>query len=160
MRAVIQRVREASVTIDGRVFSSIGRGILVYLGLHEGDGEPDFKWMIRKVPMARIFENEQGKLSHSVLEIRGEILMVSQFTLLGTLWQGNRPDMTQSMNPENARPLFGRFVETLAASTGLTVRSGQFGASMQVSSVNDGPVTLMLDSFGATRKQGKGEHEI
>lgn len=146
MRALIQRVNEASVTIDGKVFSSIGRGLLVYLGVHREDGERDLDWVAKKILGARIFENDQGKMSESVRDTQGELLVISQITLYGDMTRGNRPDMGMNMKPPAAEDLYERLLSKLKDLSGLKVEKGGFGASMHIRSVNDGPVTVWLDS--------------
>ncbi|MBN1688266.1 MAG: D-tyrosyl-tRNA(Tyr) deacylase [Candidatus Omnitrophica bacterium] len=146
MRAVIQRVKEASVTIEGKVYDTIGPGLLVYLGLREGDTSEDASWMRKKIMMARVFGDEHGKMGRSVQDIQGEILLISQITLYGEMRKGNRPDMTVSMKPQEAKDFFEQFVKQLSEESKLPVKQGQFGASMEIHSTNDGPVTLILDS--------------
>jgi len=146
LRAVIQRVHEASVAIDGQTVSSIGKGLLVYLGLHQADTQEDSNWMIKKVLQARVFENGEGKMSLSVADAGGEILVVSQITLYGDMRKGNRPDMTVSMKAAPARDFYAGFMEKLRAATPLKVADGRFAAMMDVHSVNDGPITVILDS--------------
>jgi len=147
MRVVLQRVKEASVRIDGALFSKIGHGLLIFLGLHRDDTDGDAEWIIKKIVQARIFQNPEGKMSHSVVDIGGEILVVSQVTLYGDLLKGNRPDMGLSMKPSEARPFYEGFVEKLKTASALKVATGQFAALMDVQLQNDGPVTLILDSF-------------
>ncbi|MDD5217809.1 MAG: D-aminoacyl-tRNA deacylase [Candidatus Omnitrophica bacterium] len=147
MRALIQRVSEASVTIDEKQIASIGRGILVYLGVHQKDTGKDCEWVIKRTMQARIFENANGKFDQSVADIRGEILVVSEMTLYGDLRHGNRPDMIANMKPAEARVFFENFVLRLQSVSGLKVEKGEFGAHMKVRSVNDGPVTVMVDSL-------------
>jgi len=146
MRCVVQRVREASVTIGGERFSSIGAGLLVLAGISREDTEADLAWMSRKLPNLRIFEDDEGRMNGSVKEIGGELLVVSQFTLYADASRGNRPGFTESAPSEVAQPLFDRFVEMLRRESGLTVETGSFGADMQVSLINDGPVTIILES--------------
>jgi len=145
MRAVIQRVTEAAVRIDGEVVGQIGQGFLVLIGVEEGDGENDFKYMVSKVPNLRIFEDENGKMNRSLLEVQGQILAVSQFTLLGDARSSRRPSFIQAARPETANPMYERLVEAWRAQ-GIHVETGRFGADMKVSLVNDGPVTIMMDS--------------
>ncbi|ACF10795.1 D-tyrosyl-tRNA(Tyr) deacylase [Chlorobaculum parvum NCIB 8327] len=146
MRCVVQRVREASVTIGGERFSSIGAGLLVLAGISREDTEADLAWMSRKLPNLRIFEDDEGRMNRSVKEIGGELLVVSQFTLYADASRGNRPGFTESAPSEVAQPLFDRFVELLRRESGLPVETGSFGADMQVSLINDGPVTIILES--------------
>ena len=146
MRAVLQRVSEASVSIDGKIFSRIGRGLLVYLGIHRDDTLKDSEWIRKKVIQARIFENEQGKLSLSVKDVGGEILVISQITLYGDMKKGNRPDMSVTMPPAQAKELYEDFVLKIEAESALVIHKGQFAARMDIRSVNAGPITLTLDS--------------
>ena len=151
MRAALQRVSTACVRTGGEVFSSIGRGLLIYLGLHRTDGVAERDWMIRKILQARLFEEPSGRLmTRNVLEETAEILVVSQVTLYGDLRKGNRPDMSESMKPAEARPLYENFVEEMRRASGLKIATGSFGALMSVESCNEGPVTLLLDT--ASRK--------
>ncbi len=145
MRAVIQRVAEAAVAVDGATAGEIGPGLLVLLGVQQGDTDADFAYIRDKTPNLRIFEDEQGKMNRSVLETGGSILCVSQFTLLGDARGGRRPSFTAAEAPAVAN---ARYEGLLAAwrAMGLNVRQGVFGAHMKVSLVNDGPVTLILDS--------------
>lgn len=145
MRAVIQRVTEASVTIDGEVVGKIGQGFLVLIGVEEGDGENDFKYMSTKIPNLRVFEDENGKMNRSLMDVGGQLLAVSQFTLLGDARSSRRPSFTQAARPETANPMYERLV-TAWREQGIRVETGRFGADMKVALVNDGPVTIMMDS--------------
>jgi D-tyrosyl-tRNA(Tyr) deacylase len=145
MRAVIQRVSEASVIADGKCTGAIGRGLLVLLGVAESDEAGDLELLLKKVPALRIFSDEQGKMNLSVAEVRGEVLVVSQFTLIADLAKGTRPSFFRAARPEKAIPLYEEFVRRLRES-GLAVATGIFGAEMQVRLVNDGPVTILIDS--------------
>lgn len=146
MRCVAQRVRQAAVTIGGERFSSIGAGLLVLAGISRDDTPDDLAWMSRKLPNLRIFEDDEGRMNRSVKECGGELLVVSQFTLYADASRGNRPGFTESAPSDIARPLFDRFVELLRRDSDLTVETGSFGADMQVSLTNDGPVTIILES--------------
>ncbi len=146
MRAVIQRVHRASVTINKKIYASIDRGILVYLGICKKDTEKDAEWIAKKILNARIFSDSKGKMSDSILDIEGNILAVSQITLYGHFKSGNRPDMTDSMDTSNALKLYESFLEKLKEFSKLNIKSGQFGAMMQIESINCGPITLLLDS--------------
>lgn len=146
MRVVIQRVSEASVTVDGEITGQIGHGLLVLAGFEADDGEADLDWMAGKIVRMRIFSDEDGTMNRSVQEAAGEILAVSQFTLYASVKKGNRPSWSRAARGDVSQPLFKRFVEKLAAGLGKPVPTGVFGADMQVSLVNDGPVTLTLDS--------------
>ena len=145
MRAVCQRVSSASVSVDGRVTGAIGAGLCVLVGVAQGDGEEDAAWLAGKVVEVRIFEDEQGKMNKSLLDVRGGLLAVSQFTLLGDARTGRRPAFTAAAPPDAAKALYDRFC-ALCRARGLDVQEGVFRATMQVSTVNEGPVTLLLDS--------------
>jgi D-aminoacyl-tRNA deacylase len=146
MRAVIQRVSQASVTIAGQVRGAIGPGLLVLLGVEEPDGSDDVEWLSGKIVRLRIFSDEQGQMNRSIHEIQGGILAISQFTLHASIRKGNRPSFVRAARPETARPLYEAFVRRLGAELGKPVATGEFGALMQVSLTNDGPVTLWIDS--------------
>lgn len=145
MRAVIQRVERASVSVEGEIRGQIGAGFLVLIGVEEGDGDVDFKYIADKVPNLRVFEDEQGKMNRSLLDVGGEVLAVSQFTLLGDARGGRRPSFITAARPETADPMYERLVADWRA-RGIRVETGVFGAHMKVSLVNDGPVTILLDS--------------
>ena len=146
MRAVIQRVSEASVTVAGREISRIGPGMLILLGVETGDGAEDAVWMARKIAGLRIFSDAEGLMNRSVSEAGGDALVVSQFTLLAMTKKGNRPSYIRAARPEEAIPLYESFTQLLQAEAGCRVGTGEFGADMRVSLVNDGPVTLQIDS--------------
>lgn len=145
MRAVLQRVSHASVTVDGKIVGQIGPGLLILLGVGHGDSEAQVKTLAEKIVYLRIFEDEAGKMNRSLLDIGGEALVVSQFTLYADARKGRRPSFTDAAPPSLAQPLVERFQEAVAAH-GLKVAGGVFGASMQVELLNDGPVTIWLDS--------------
>lgn len=145
MRAVIQRVNHARVTVDHAVTGEIGRGLLVYLGVGPGDGDAEVEWVSKKVAELRIFPDDAGRFDHSVEEDGAAILVVSQFTLYGDTRKGRRPSFTSAAPPEIAEPLVERTMDALRA-RGLEVAGGRFGAHMRVESENDGPVTIILDS--------------
>ncbi|MGI6689012.1 MAG: D-aminoacyl-tRNA deacylase [Christensenellales bacterium] len=145
MRAVVQRVAEAAVSVDGEVKGAIGRGLMVLLGVENGDSQKDAAYMAGKIAKLRIFEDEAGKMNRSVLDVGGEALMVSQFTLLGDARGQNRPGFTRAAEPEGANALYEHCVACLKE-LGVPVATGVFRAHMQVSLVNDGPVTILLDS--------------
>ncbi|MDD6046981.1 MAG: D-aminoacyl-tRNA deacylase [bacterium] len=144
MRAVVQRVLNASVAIGGTVKGEIGKGYLVLLGIEENDTEKDLDYIAEKLLGLRVFEDEAGKMNRSVLDAGGSILLVSQFTLYGDARKGRRPSFIRAARPEKAIPLYEAMIARLRAA--LPVETGEFGADMQVSLVNDGPVTILLDS--------------
>ena len=146
MRAVIQRVSQASVTIAGKTKGAIQHGILVLLAVEETDGPDDIEWLSGKMVRLRIFDDDSGVMNCSVQEAGGEILLVSQFTLFASTKKGNRPSYSRSARPEIAIPLYEKFITQLTLDLGETIQTGEFGADMQVSLINDGPVTLMIDS--------------
>ncbi|HTP99872.1 MAG TPA: D-aminoacyl-tRNA deacylase [Casimicrobiaceae bacterium] len=146
MRALVQRVQEAAVTVEGRVTGAIGRGLLVLVGVTEGDGDEDRDWLARKIAQLRVFDDDAGVMNRSVVECGGEVLAVSQFTLYASTRKGNRPSYSAAARPEVAQPAFDAFVAALAAAIGKPVATGVFGAHMAVRLVNDGPVTIWLDS--------------
>jgi len=145
MRAVIQRVRRSSVTVDERVTGEIGHGLMVLLGVEEKDTEKDLDYMVDKIPNLRIFEDADGKMNLSLLDVGGELLVVSQFTLLGDARKGRRPGFTDAARPEMANAMYETLVTRIAA-LGVKVETGQFQAHMMVDILNDGPVTILLDS--------------
>jgi D-tyrosyl-tRNA(Tyr) deacylase len=144
MRAVVQRVSRASVRVDGREVGSIGRGLLVLLGVARGDDSGKVSWMADKIAGLRIFADEEGKMNRDVASVGGEVLVVSQFTLYGDVSRGRRPSFVEAAPPEEAIPLYEAFVAALR-DRGLRVATGEFGAMMQVELVNDGPVTLVIE---------------
>lgn len=146
MRVVIQRVSQASVTIDGKEKSRIGWGLLILLGIEHDDGDDDIAWLCRKIAALRIFSDEAGQMNRSVQDIKGEIIVVSQFTLHASTKKGNRPSFIRAARPETAIPMYEQFVKILASETGCPVFTGEFGADMKVSLLNDGPVTILIDS--------------
>jgi len=146
MRAVIQRVTSASVSIGGKVKSSIGQGLLVLLGVGHEDGVEDIEWLVKKIAGLRIFDDDSGVMNRSLVEIGGEALVVSQFTLMASTRKGNRPSYIGAAGHEVAIPLYGQFCDALSAAIGRRVGTGEFGADMKVSLVNDGPVTICMDT--------------
>jgi D-aminoacyl-tRNA deacylase len=146
MRVVIQRVRNASVTIDNQVRSSIGHGLLVLLGIEEVDTDEDSSWLISKIVNLRIFNDQQGVMNCSILETGGDILVVSQFTLHASTKKGNRPSYIKAAKPNTALPLYERFLLKMNEVLGKSVFAGEFGADMQVALLNDGPVTIIIDT--------------
>lgn len=146
MRIVIQRVSEASVSIKGTMKSAIQQGFLILLGIGEEDSEDDIEWLVKKVVNLRVFDDEQGVMNKSILNINGEILVVSQFTLMASYKKGNRPSYIRAAGHEISIPLYQRFCKSLCAQLGKEVATGEFGADMQVKLVNDGPVTICMDT--------------
>lgn len=146
MRTVIQRVSHASVTINGQVKSSIGKGYLLLLGCENADTEEDIQWLAKKVVGLRIFDDENGVMNRSILDAEGEILVVSQFTLWASYKKGNRPSYLRAGSHEVTIPLYERFVEVLSEALGKPVQTGEFGADMKVELLNDGPVTICMDT--------------
>ncbi len=146
MRALIQRVSEASVTINNQVKGEISEGLLVLLGIEDADNEEDIQWLTNKICRLRIFDDENGIMNKSVTDINGNILVVSQFTLHASTKKGNRPSYLKASKPETAVPKYNQFIESLSALIGKEVPTGEFGAVMQVHLVNDGPVTIFIDS--------------
>ena len=146
MRAVIQRVSSASVTIDGAVKSAIGQGLLILLGIGHEDGPEDIEWLVKKVAGLRIFNDNSGVMNRSVIDVGAEALVVSQFTLMASTKKGNRPSYIGAAGHELAIPLYERFCSALTDAIGRPVGTGEFGADMKVALVNDGPVTICIDT--------------
>ena len=146
MRVIIQRVLQASVAIDGEIKSSIGNGLLIFLGIEESDVSEDVEWLVGKISRLRIFDDSSGVMNLSVQEINGEMLVISQFTLHATVKKGNRPSYIHAAKPEIAIPIYQEFLRTLKNISELNIFSGEFGADMKVNLLNDGPVTIFIDS--------------
>lgn len=146
MRVVIQRVSSASVTIDGEVKSSIGAGLLVLLGVGHEDDEADIDYLVKKTAALRIFNDEEGVMNRSVMDTGGDVIVVSQFTLMAATKKGNRPSYVEAAGHEKAIPMYEEFCRRLSAAIGKQVGTGEFGADMKVALVNDGPVTICIDS--------------
>lgn len=146
MRAVIQRVSSASVSIGGAVVSSIGRGLLVLLGIGQDDDDTDLDYLVRKIAALRIFDDSEGVMNLSVTDVGGDVIVVSQFTLMASTRKGNRPSYIDAAGHGKAIPLYESFCRSLSDAIGRQVGTGQFGADMQVALVNDGPVTICIDS--------------
>ena len=144
MRVLLQRVSKASVTVEGQTISSIGKGLLILLGVGHGDGEEQAKFLAEKIANLRVFEDEQGKTNLSILDVNGEAIVVSQFTLYADTRKGRRPSFIGAALPEVAEPLVGRFAELLSGQ-GVPTQTGKFGAHMEVEIYNDGPVTIWLE---------------
>jgi D-aminoacyl-tRNA deacylase len=145
MKALIQRVSEAKVTVNSNLVSGIGRGLLVFLGVEKGDTEQDIEYLVKKISQLRIFENEQQKMNLSVQDIKGEVLVISQFTLSADCRKGNRPSFDNAEEPTKAEAFYLKFAGRMAES-GLSTSTGKFGAHMMIHLINDGPVTIVLDS--------------
>jgi D-tyrosyl-tRNA(Tyr) deacylase len=146
MRVILQRVTQASVTIDGVVKSKIQKGILVLLGIEDVDSQEDIDWLCKKISQLRIFNDEQGVMNKSIIDINGSFLVISQFTLFASTKKGNRPSYIRAAKPEIAIPLYEAFIKTLQTTANLSVLTGTFGADMKVDLLNDGPVTIIIDS--------------
>ncbi len=146
MRAVIQRVKESSVVVDGQTIANIGSGMMILLGIEENDGHEDAQWLVAKIARLRIFADNEGVMNLDVQETRGEVLVVSQFTLHASTRKGNRPSYIKAARPETAIPLYEFFIDTLASFINRPVSKGIFGAMMDVQLINDGPVTIIIDS--------------
>jgi D-tyrosyl-tRNA(Tyr) deacylase len=147
MRVVIQRCTQASVSIGGKLKSSIGPGMMILLGIEDADGDEDIDWLCRKIVALRIFDDADGVMNLPITAVQGSgILLVSQFTLMASTKKGNRPSYIHASRPEVAIPLYEKFIASLSAEFGKEVQTGEFGADMQVSLVNDGPVTILIDS--------------
>lgn len=146
MRAVIQRVSEASVTVNNKVISSINNGLLVLLGIEDADTSEDIIWLIGKLSKIRIFSDSEGKMNLSLNDCNGSLLLVSQFTLHAMTAKGNRPSFIKSAKPEKAIPVYEEFIKIWQQQTNIPIQTGQFGADMKINLLNDGPVTIIIDS--------------
>ncbi|RIW15187.1 D-tyrosyl-tRNA(Tyr) deacylase [Algoriphagus lacus] len=146
MIAVIQRVSESSVKIEGKIKAQIGTGLMVLLGVEEADGAEDIEWLSKKIVNLRIFPDENGVMNRSVLEVGGEILLISQFTLHASTKKGNRPSYIKAAKPDIAIPMYEKMILALETELGKSIGTGEFGADMKVSLVNDGPVTIVIDT--------------
>ena len=146
MRLVIQRILRASVTIDGNLYSSIGNGLMILVGIEEADNDTDIEWLTSKVVKLRIFDDDNGVMNRSVMDVDGEILAVSQFTLHALTEKGNRPSYIRAAKPDISLPLYDKFCQVLQQKLGKTVKTGVFGADMKVELINNGPVTILIDS--------------
>lgn len=146
MRVLLQRVREASVSIGGEQKSRIGKGVLLFLGIEKADAEEDIDWLVRKILSLRIFPDEEEKMNRSLLDVAGEALVVSQFTLHARVKKGTRPSFERAAPPDLAIPLYEKFIEELGKEMDREIATGEFGAMMDVQIVNDGPVTIWIDS--------------
>ena len=146
MRAVIQRVKQASVTIDNKVHSNIGNGLLVFLGIEDADTDEDIEWLTGKIVNLRIFDDKEGVMNVSVKDLEGDILVVSQFTLHASTKKGNRPSYIKASKPDFAIPMYDKFLAQISNDSGKLVYAGVFGADMKVELMNDGPVTIVIDT--------------
>lgn len=146
MRAVIQRVNEASVQIEGNIHNSIGPGLLVLVGIENSDNESDIEWLCNKIVNLRIFNDAADIMNLSVIDIQGELLIISQFTLFAMTKKGNRPSYVRASKPDIAIPLYEKFLASIKRTSGLPVKSGIFGADMKISLINNGPVTIIIDT--------------
>ncbi len=146
MRIVVQRVNKATVSVNGRPLSEIKTGLLIFLGVEEEDGQKDVEWLSEKLVRLRIFKDDEGIMNRSILDVGGDILVISQFTLHAKTKKGNRPSYIKAARPDQAIPLYKSFISSLESHLGKSVFSGEFGAYMKVSLENDGPVTILIDS--------------
>lgn len=146
MRVVVQRVLEASVVVSGTAVASISKGLLLLLGITHTDTEDDIEWLVKKISQLRIFEDASGQMNASLQEVQGELILVSQFTLFAATKKGNRPSYIRAAKPEVAEPLYNAFGEAMEKTLGKKIGRGVFGADMKVSLINDGPVTIVIDS--------------
>ena len=146
MRVVIQRVKEASVTIEDKMVSNIGKGFLILLGIEDGDAKTDIDWLAGKIAKLRVFSDVNDSMNNSILDVKGDIIVVSQFTLHASTKKGNRPSFIKAARPEVAIPLYEVFVKQLETEMGRKIQTGEFGAMMDVALINDGPVTIVIDS--------------
>ncbi|HEY1062420.1 MAG TPA: D-aminoacyl-tRNA deacylase [Daejeonella sp.] len=146
MRAIIQRVSSASCSIEGKISGEIGLGFMILLGIEDSDTDEDLNWLAQKISNMRIFSDENGLMNKALADVQGNILLVSQFTLFASTKKGNRPGFTRSAKPDFAIPLYEKMIRELGQLTGTKIQSGVFGADMQISLVNDGPVTIIMDT--------------
>ena len=146
MRAVVQRVRNADVTVEGEIISSIGEGLLLFIGIEENDQQPDIEWLCKKIANLRIFNDENGVMNKSIVDCCGDALVISQFTLHASTKKGNRPSYIRAAKPEVAIPLYEAFISQLSNDLNKEVAAGIFGADMKVNLLNDGPVTILIDT--------------
>jgi D-tyrosyl-tRNA(Tyr) deacylase len=146
MRAIIQRVSSASCNIEGKISGEIGKGFMILLGIEDNDTDEDLNWLAQKISNMRIFSDENGLMNKSLADVKGNILLISQFTLFASTKKGNRPGFTRSAKPDLAIPMYEKMISELEKATGTKVQTGIFGADMQISLVNDGPVTIIMDT--------------
>ncbi len=146
MRAIIQRVSSASCSIEGKISGQIGKGFMILLGIEDNDTEEDLNWLAQKISNMRIFSDENGLMNKALSDVQGNILLISQFTLFASTKKGNRPGFTRSAKPDLAIPFYEKMISELGQLTGTKIQTGVFGADMQISLVNDGPVTIIIDT--------------
>jgi D-tyrosyl-tRNA(Tyr) deacylase len=146
MRAIIQRVSSASCNIEGKISGEIGKGFMILLGIEDNDTDEDLNWLAQKISNMRIFSDENGLMNKSLADVKGNILLISQFTLFASTKKGNRPGFTRSAKPDLAIPMYEKMISELEKATGTKVQTGVFGTDMQISLVNDGPVTIIMDT--------------
>lgn len=146
MRAIIQRVSSASCSIEGKISGQIGKGFMILLGIEDNDTEEDLNWLAQKISNMRIFSDENGLMNKALVDVQGNILLISQFTLFASTKKGNRPGFTRSAKPDLAIPFYEKMISELGQLTGTKIQTGVFGADMQISLVNDGPVTIIIDT--------------
>ena len=146
MRVVVQRVSESSVTINNKIYGKSGIGLMILLGIEEEDNEEDINWLVNKLVKLRVFSDDEGKMNLSIKDVNGSFLVISQFTLHASTKKGNRPSYIKAARPEQAIPLYQKFIDKLDHISGLSVESGEFGGDMKVALINDGPVTIIIDS--------------
>jgi D-tyrosyl-tRNA(Tyr) deacylase len=146
MRAIIQRVSSASCSIEGKISGQIGKGFMILLGIEDNDTEEDLNWLAQKISNMRIFSDENGLMNKALTDVQGNILLISQFTLFASTKKGNRPGFTRSAKPDLAIPFYEKMISELGQLTGTKIQTGVFGADMQISLVNDGPVTIIIDT--------------
>src|ERR1700743_756854 len=146
MRAVLQRVTQASCTVDGEITGEIKRGFLVFLGIEDADTEDDLQWLAQKIAAMRVFGDENGLMNKSLADVNGDILLISQFTLFASTKKGNRPGFTRAARPDKAIPMYEKMIKTLEELTGTKIATGIFGADMMISLLNEGPVTIIMDT--------------
>jgi D-tyrosyl-tRNA(Tyr) deacylase len=146
MRAIIQRVSSASCSIEGKISGEIGQGFMILLGIEESDSDEDLTWLAQKISNMRVFSDENGLMNKALADVQGNILLVSQFTLFASTKKGNRPGFTRSAKPDIAIPMYEKMIRDLGQLTGKRIQTGVFGADMQISLVNDGPVTIIMDT--------------
>ncbi|MFA6946185.1 MAG: D-aminoacyl-tRNA deacylase [Pedobacter sp.] len=146
MRAIIQRVSSASCSMEGKISGEIGQGLMILLGIEDNDTDEDLTWLARKITNMRIFSDENGLMNKALSDVQGNILLVSQFTLFASTKKGNRPGFTRSARPDFAVPMYEKMIRELEQLTGTNIQTGVFGADMQISLVNDGPVTIIIDT--------------